>query len=57
MSLQVGEIRCERCGHLVRTQIESESGRLRWLCALCVAEQYSGWTAELMDEVLRRESA
>ena len=57
MSLQVAEVECERCGHLVRTQIESESGRLRWLCALCVAERYSAWTAELMDEILTRESA
>ena len=57
MPLQVAEIQCERCGHLVRTQIESESGRLRWLCASCVAERYSDWTAELMDEVLRQESA
>ena len=57
MALRVAEVQCERCGRLVRTQIESESGRLRWLCALCVAERYSDWATELIDEVLRQESA
>ena len=52
-----GRGECELCGRLVRSQDESGTVRWRWLCAPCVAEQYTDWATEMIDEVLRQEPA
>ena len=57
VSQRVAEVACERCGEVIRHQLEEHETTRRWICLSYLGLEWAGWVDQVTATALQQRAA